>query len=131
MLKPIEPVTNPVKTVLKPLEPIKKPIASINKGDSAIQTVCGRLKESQGVVNTQLALDLIDEGLDKKIPLSKVCQQDTMLTNQLQKMETGLLKSLGLFDLWGGIKLEDPVQQLTRMRERVVKEKDGALIFKP
>ena len=129
--KSLEPVTEPVKRVLKPLEPINKPLESATKGDSAILTVCERLKESKGVANKHLALDLIDEGLDKKLPLSKVCQKDTTLTDQLQKMETGLLKSLGLFDLLGRIKLEDPIQQLTKIRERVVKEKDGAIIFKP
>jgi len=138
VLKPLEPVTKPLEPVLKPLEPVTKPLdpvlkplEPIAKGDLPIQSVCERLRESEGVVNKQLALELINEGLNKKLPLSKVCQNDTALANQLQKMETGLLKSLGLFDLFGRIKLEDPVQQLTKMRERIEKEKDGAIIFKP
>ncbi|MCM3726275.1 hypothetical protein M3226_11320 [Neobacillus cucumis] len=133
--KPLEPVlkpvTEPVKQVLKSLELINKPLEPVTKGDSAMLTVCERLKESKGVVDKQLALDLIHEGIEKKLPISKVCQKDTTLTDQLQKMETGLLKSLGLFDLLGRIKLEDPIQQLTKIRDRVVKEKDGAIIIKP
>ncbi|MEH7096183.1 hypothetical protein, partial [Neobacillus vireti] len=116
---------------LKPLEPVTKPLEPVAKGDISIQSVCDRLKESKGIVNKQLALELINEGLNKKLPLSKVCQNDTVLANQLQKMETGLLQSLGLFDLLGRIKLEDPVQQLTKMRDRILQEKDGAIIFKP
>ncbi|MBT2654776.1 hypothetical protein J7E81_05870 [Bacillus sp. ISL-18] len=131
VLKPLEPVTKAVEPVLKPLEPVTKAVEPVVKGDIAIQSVCERLRQSKGVINKQLALELFNEGLNKKLPLSKVCQNDPTLANQLQKMETGLLKSLGLFDLLGRIKLEDPVQQLTKMREKIDREKDGEIIFKP
>jgi hypothetical protein len=89
------------------------------------------MKTANGVITKELALALIDEAIAKKIALDQLCQSDITLMTKLQKMEEGLLKSLGLLELFGKIKPEDPVQQLYKMRDKLAKEKDGAIIYSP
>jgi hypothetical protein len=76
-------------------------------------------------------LDLIDEAIDKKLTLTTICQNDSLVTTELQKWETGLLKSLGPLNLLGKLIPQDPNQQLYQFRDKIAKEDNGAIIFKP
>ncbi|MEH7437821.1 hypothetical protein V7182_10030 [Neobacillus drentensis] len=134
VLKPLEPVLKPLEPVTKPLEPVLKPVEPIVTGttekvEQIVQTACGQLENAQGVITKELALNLIDEAISKKLPLNSICQNDTTLTKELQSWEKSLLSSLGLLDLLGKVLNEDPVQQLKKMREKIAKEKDGAVVY--
>jgi hypothetical protein len=134
VLKPLEPVLKPLEPVMKPLEPVLKPVEPIVTGtkekvEQVVQTTCEQLKNANGVITKELALDLIDEAISKKLPLNSICQNDTTLTKELQSWEKSLLSSLGLLDLLGKVLNEDPVQQLKKMREKIAKEKDGAVVY--
>lgn len=136
VVKPLDPVLKPLEPVTKPLEPILKPLDSVISGttekvDIVVRTVCERMEDAKGVITKELALALIDDAIANKVPLNKVCQSNTSLTKELQSWEEGLLKSLGLIDLLGKVITDDPLYQLTKMREKVSKEKDGAIIFTP
>jgi hypothetical protein len=134
VLKPLEPVLKPLEPVTKPLEPVLKPVEPIVTGttekvDQIVQTACVQLENAKGVITKELALDLIDEAISKKLPLNSICQNDSTLTKELQSWEKSLLSSLGLLDLLGKVLNEDPVQQLKKMREKIAKEKDGAVVY--
>ncbi|MGG3562708.1 hypothetical protein ABES03_14030 [Neobacillus rhizosphaerae] len=134
VLKPLEPVLKPVEPVTKPLEPVLKPVEPIVTGtkekvDQVVQTTCEQLKNANGVITKELALDLIDEAISKKLPLNSICQDDTTLTKELQSWEKSLLSSLGLVDLLGKVLNVDPVQQLKKIREEIAKEKEGAIVY--
>ncbi|MBT2697276.1 hypothetical protein J7E79_07605 [Bacillus sp. ISL-40] len=136
VLKPLESVTKKLETVLNPLEPVTKSLDPIVSGttekvEQIVKSVCEQMEDAKGVINKELALSLIDEAIEKKILLSSVCRGDTSLTKKLQSWEEGLLKSLGLIDLIGKVVPEDPIEQLNKMREKVAKEKEGAIIFSP
>jgi hypothetical protein len=136
VLKPLEPVLKPLEPVLKPLDPVTKPLEPVVTGTTekvveVVQSACVQLKNANGVITKELALTLIDEALSKKVSLTSLCQNDGTLTKELQSWEKSLLNSLGLVDLLGKIIIQDPVQQLIKMREKVVKEKDGAILFTP
>jgi hypothetical protein len=143
VLKPVEPVLKPLKPVLKPLDPVTKspdpiikPPNPIVKGPSdkveqSFQSACDQIKENNGVITKELALSLIDEAIANKVTLTTVCRKDTSLTNELQKWQDGLLKSLGLFDSLGQLQPMDPMQQLTKMHEKIANEQDGVIIYKP
>ncbi|MFP5107353.1 hypothetical protein ACSU6B_11330 [Neobacillus sp. C211] len=150
IVKPLEPVTEPLEpvlkqletptkkfeTVLKPLKPLTKSLDPVVSGttekvEQIVKSVCEQMEDAKGVINKELALSLINEAIEKKILLSSVCRGDTSLTTELQSLEEGLLKSLGLIDLIGKVVPEDPIEQLNKMREKVAKEKEGAIIFSP
>jgi hypothetical protein len=136
VLKPLEPVAKSFEPVLKPLEPVAKPLDPVvsgttNKVEQIVKSVCEQMEDAKGVINKELALSLIDEAIEKKIPLSSVCRGQISLTKELQIWEVGLLKSLGLIDLLGKVVPEDPIKQLNKMHEIIAKEKDGAIIFSP
>jgi hypothetical protein len=136
VLKPLEPVAKSFEPVLKPLEPVTKPLDPVvsgttNKVEQIVKSVCEQMEDAKGVINKELALSLIDEAIEKKIPLSSVCRGQISLTKELQVWEVGLLKSLGLIDLLGKVVPEDPIKQLNNMHEIIAKEKDGAIIFSP
>ncbi|MGG1396590.1 hypothetical protein ABE288_01875 [Bacillus salipaludis] len=141
--KPLDPVTKVVDPVTKPLEPVVKPVERVvktvepvvtdtkKKVEETVQSVCERLDDEKGVISKELALDLIDEALKKQVALGAVCSDNASETKWLEKWNDGLLKSLGLLDLLGRIKLDDPVEQLEKMRDNVSKEKDGVILFRP
>ncbi|MGG3467813.1 hypothetical protein ABES02_10055 [Neobacillus pocheonensis] len=134
--KPLEPILKPLKPVVKPLDPVLKPLDPVISGttekvDKVVKTVCERMVDAKGVITKELALDLIDDSIAKKVPLNNVCQSNTSLTKELQSWEEGLLKSLGLINLLGKVILQDPMEQLNKMREKVSEAKDGAIIFTP
>ncbi|MBT2726654.1 hypothetical protein J7E63_06855 [Bacillus sp. ISL-75] len=136
VLKPLEPVTKPLEPVLKPLEPVIKSLDPVVSGttekvEQIIKSDCEQMEDAKGVINKELALSLIDEAIEKNIPLSSVCRGDSSLTKELQSWEEGLLKSLGLIDLIGKVVPEDPIKQLNKMHEIIAKEKEGAIIFSP
>ncbi|MDQ1147434.1 hypothetical protein QE429_004261 [Bacillus sp. SORGH_AS 510] len=136
VLKPLEPVLKPLDPVTKPLEPVLKPVEPVvtettEKVDQVVHNVCVELENAKGVITKDLALSLIDEAISKKSPLSTICQKDTTFTKELQNWEKSLLSSLGLLNLLGKVITEDPVQQLNKMREKIAKEKDETIIFKP
>ncbi|WP_462408765.1 hypothetical protein [Neobacillus sp. Marseille-QA0830] len=123
--KPLEPVLN---QVTKPLEPVVS--GTVGTADKVVQTVCTKVRDAKGVINKQLALDLIDEAISKKIQLNQVCQEDTSVFQVIGNLEKSLLKSLGLIDLLGRI-IGDPMDRLYKMRDKVLKEPDGAIIYSP
>ncbi|MGF6951945.1 hypothetical protein QF028_004450 [Neobacillus sp. B4I6] len=136
VLKQLEPPTKKFETVLNPLKPLTKSLDPVVSGttekvEQIVKSVCEQMEDAKGVINKELALSLIDEAIEKKILLSSVCRGDTSLTKELQSLEEGLLKSLGLIDLIGKVVPEDPIEQLNKMREKVAKEKEGAIIFSP
>lgn len=138
VLKPLDPVKKTLEPVLKPLAPIIKPLNPTGGGGGTTETVgqtlqsaCVRIKDGEGVITKELALDLIDEAIDKKLTLTTICQNDSLVTTELQKWETGLLKSLGPLNLLGKLIPQDPNQQLYQFRDKIVKEGNGAIIFKP
>ncbi|MEH7335393.1 hypothetical protein V7161_22485 [Neobacillus drentensis] len=143
ILKPLEPITKPLEPVLKPLEPVVKPLepmlkplepvisGTTEKVEQVVKSVCEQMEDEKGVIHKELALALIDEAIEKKLPLNKVCQTNTSLTKELQSWEESLLKSLGLIDLLGKVIIQDPIQQLNKMRDKISKTKDGAIIFTP
>ncbi|WP_223589679.1 hypothetical protein [Neobacillus bataviensis] len=143
ILKPLDPITKPLEPVLKPLEPVVKPLEPVlkplepvisgttEKVEQVVKSVCEQMEDAKGVINKELALALIDEAIAKKLPLNKVCQTNTSLTKELQSWEESLLKSLGLIDLLGKVIVQDPIQQLNKMRDKISKTKDGAIIFTP
>ncbi|MBT2736948.1 hypothetical protein [Bacillus sp. ISL-7] len=136
VLKQLEPPTKKFVTVLNPLKPLTKSLDPVVSGttekvEQIVKSVCEQMEDAKGVINKELALSLIDEAIEKKILLSSVCRGDTSLTKELQSLEEGLLKSLGLIDLIGKVVPEDPIEQLNKMREKVAKEKEGAIIFSP
>lgn len=140
--KPLEPVTKVVDSATKPLEPVVKPVEPVvktvepvvtetkKKVEETVQSVCERLDDAKGVISKELALDLIDEALKKQVALGAVCSENATETKWLEKWNDGLLKSLGLLDLLGRIMLDDPVEQLEKMRDNVSKEKDGVILFR-
>jgi uncharacterized protein YoxC len=134
--KTLEPVTKTLEPVTKTLEPVTKAVGSIVSGTTqkaaqTVQTVCEQVQNANGVITKDLALGLINEAISKQIPLDQVCKSNSSLTNELQKWQNSLLKSLGLIDLLGKLITTDPVQQLTKLRDSVSKAKDGAIIFSP
>lgn len=134
VVKPLEPVLKPLKPVTKPLEPVLKPLDPVVTGttkkvEQVANSVCAQLEHAKGIITKELALDLIDEAIAKKVALDNVCQSDTSLTKELQSWEESLLKSLGLIDLLGKVIVQDPTQQLNKMREKISKAKDGSIIF--
>ncbi|PGY15790.1 hypothetical protein [Bacillus sp. AFS031507] len=136
VLKPLEPVAKSFEPVLRPFEPVTKPLDPVVSGttnmvEQIVKSVCEQMEDAKGVINKELALSLIDEAIEKKIPLSSVCRGQISLTKELQVWEVGLLKSLGLIDLLGKVIPEDPIKQLNKMHEIIAKEKDGAIIFSP
>jgi hypothetical protein len=129
LLKTLDPVTNPLKPVLKPLDPI---ISDPEKAvDQTLQLVCVNLKEANGEIKKELALKLIDEAIQKKQALTSICSDDGSETIWLQKWNDSLLKSSELLDLFGVLKPEDPLEQMQKIRDKVSKAKDGAIIFSP
>ena len=134
--KPLEPivdtVTKPVKpivdTVTKPLEPIVS--GTVGAADQVVQTVCTKVRDANGVITKQLALELMDEAISKKIPLNQVCQENKSVLQMVGNLEDSLLKSLGMVDLFGKI-LGDPIDVLYKMRDKVLKKPDGAIIYSP
>lgn len=140
--KPLDPVTKVVDSATKPLEPVVKPVEPVvktvepvvmetkKKVEGTLQSVCERLDDAKGVISKELALDLIDEALKKQGALGDVCSENATETKWLEKWNDGLLKSLGLLDLLGRIMLDDPVEQLEKMRDNVSKEKDGVILFR-
>ncbi|MBV7506355.1 hypothetical protein KW850_13910 [Bacillus sp. sid0103] len=143
ILKPLEPVTKPLEPVTKPLEPVLKPLKPVTKSldpvvsgatekvEHIVKSTCEQMEDAKGDINKELALSLIDEAIAKKIPLKDVCQSEPSLTKELQNLEEGLLKSLGLIDLLGKVVTDDPIEQLNNLREKIAKEKDGAIIYSP
>ena len=140
ILKPLEPVTDPLEPVLKPVEPVTKPLKPViekidpivsgtkEKVEQVVKSVCIQLEEAKGTVTKELALSLIDEAITKKQTLNSICQGDS-LTKELQSLEEDLLKSLDLVGILGKVIPENPLDQLNKMREKIEKEKDGAIIF--
>jgi hypothetical protein len=157
VLKPLDPVLKPVKPVLKPLDPVLKPMEPVLKPEDPVtktldpflpapdqkvggatgtveqtlQSACVQIKDAKGEITKELALALIDEAIEKKLSLTTICQSDSSLTTELQKWEEGLLKSLGLLNIFGKIIPQDPNQQLYQIRDKIAKENNGAIIFKP
>ncbi|MGG1676312.1 hypothetical protein ACIFOT_11265 [Neobacillus sp. NRS-1170] len=136
VLKPLEPVVKRLEPVLKPLEPVTKPLEPVVSGttkkvEQVVKSVCEQMEDAKGVINKELALALIDDAIAKKLPLNKVCQSNISLTEALQSWEESLFKSLGLFDLLGNVIVQDPMQQLNKIRDKISKAKDGAIIFTP
>ncbi|MDQ0200605.1 hypothetical protein [Neobacillus ginsengisoli] len=135
-LKPLDPVIKPIEPVLKPLNPVLKPLDPIisvpsDKVKQSLQSPCVQIKDANGAISKELALSLIDEAVTKKLTLTTVCVSDTSLTNELQKWQDSLLKSLGLLDILGQLQPLDAMQQLSKMRDQIARQKDGSIIFKP
>ncbi|WP_251554231.1 hypothetical protein [Neobacillus muris] len=145
--KPLEPILDPVTKPLEPiLEPITKPLepivdqvtkplepivsGTVGAADQVVQTVCTKVRDANGVINKQLALELMDEAISKKIPLNQVCQENKSVLQMVGNLEDSLLKSLGMVDLFGKI-LGDPIDVLYKMRDKVLKKPDGAIIYSP
>ncbi|MDQ6596018.1 hypothetical protein [Bacillus salipaludis] len=134
--KPLEPVTKPLEPVVKPVERVVKTVEPVvtdtkKKVEGTVQSVCERLNDAKGVISKELALNLIDEAHKKQVALGAVCSDNATETEWLEKWNDGLLKSLGLLDLLGRIKLDDLVEQLEKMRDNVSKVKDGVILFRP
>ncbi|NRD78094.1 hypothetical protein HPT25_11920 [Bacillus sp. BRMEA1] len=139
-VNPLGPVANPldpiVKPVTKPLDPVAAPIIGATNGTSQnsappVQSACDKVQDANGVISKELALNLIDEAMEKQIPLDQVCKSNTVLTNELHNWQNSLLKSLGLIDLLGTVITANPVQQLTQIRNQVDKAKSGAILYSP
>jgi hypothetical protein len=135
VLKPIEPVLKPLEPVLKPLkpiiEPVTKPLEPVVGGVIEIpRTTCEKLSEAKGVITKELALELIDEAIEKKVSLSYICAGDTGITTTLLKWEEGLLSSLGLVDFIAKLNPVNPIEQLYKMRAVIEKKEDGMVLFK-
>jgi hypothetical protein len=129
VLKPLDPVTKSPDPIIKPLDPIVS--GPSDKVEQSLQSACDQIKDNNGVITKELALSLIDEAIANKLTLTTVCRKDTSLTNELQKWQDGLLKSLGLLDVLGQLQPMDPIQQLTKMHEKIAKEQAGVIIYKP
>lgn len=129
IVKPLEPVTKPLEPVLKPLEPVVE--ETVETVDQVIQTVCSKVQDGKGVITKELALELIDEAILKKVPLNQVCPADGSLLASLQNLEESLIKALGLDKLIGILIPNDPIEKLKKIREQVVKQKDGTIIYSP
>ncbi|WP_026573193.1 hypothetical protein [Bacillus sp. UNC438CL73TsuS30] len=134
--KVVDSVTKPLERVVKPVEPVVKTVEPVvtdtkKKVEETVQSVCERLDDEKGVISKELALDLIDEALKKQVALGAVCSDNASETEWLEEWNDGLLESLGLLDLLGRLKLDDPVEQLEKMRDLVSKEKDGVILFQP
>jgi hypothetical protein len=136
VLKPLEPVLKPIEPVLKPLDPVLKPVDPVVEGttktiEKTVKSACTKLNEANGVITKELGLNLIDEAVNKNVSFTSVCKNDTNLTSELQKWEGNLLNSLGLVNLLGKIVPIGPQEELTKFREKIMKEPDGAVLFKP
>lgn len=138
ILKPLEPVMKPVDPVLKPLEPLLNPLSpTINPSTKPLEpvvggvvemekTTCEKLSNGNGVITKELALELIDEAIEKRISLSSMCQDNTELMTTLQEWENS---SLGLLDLLGKLNPINPTEQLYKMRAKIEKKADGTIVF--
>jgi hypothetical protein len=139
ILKPLEPIIKPLEPILKPLEPILTPIVPaleplhpvVGEVGYALKSTCEKIKDSNGVITKEFALNLIDEAIEKNLTLSTICKSDTLVVAVLQKWEKGLLKTLGLIELLGKLTPNDPIQKLYQIREYITKQPDGAIIYKP
>jgi hypothetical protein len=150
VLKPLDPVVKVVDPVVKQLDPVVKAVDPVVKAvdpvvkavvpvvpettatvEKTIQSACTKLSEANGVITKELALNLIDEAINKNLSFTKVCQSNTNLTSELQTWEGNLLKSLGLVNLLGKIVPMDPLQELNKFRDKISKEPDGTVLYKP
>jgi hypothetical protein len=151
VLKPLDPVLKPVEPVLKQIDPVLQPVvdpvvkavdpvikatdpvvkSTTETVNQSINSACTKLSEANGVITKELALNLIDEAINKKLSFTTVCQNDSNLTSELQKWEGTLLKSLGLVDIFGKLIPVDPMQELNKFRDKISTEPDGTVLFKP
>jgi hypothetical protein len=139
VLKPLDPVLKPVEPILKPLDPITKPIDSLQDPaggatgtvEQHLQSACDQIKDAKGIITKELALDLIDDAIKKKLTLTTVCQSDSAVTTELKQWENSLLKSLGLLNIFGKLIPIDPEQELYNIRDTIAKKDNGAIVFKP
>jgi len=142
-----EPVVRKVEHVIQKVDPVVQKVDSVISDNSAekgtkptqtppseapkiIPTICDQIQTANGKVTKEQALALIDEAIAKKVELKTICSNNTVI-NGLQKMQDSLLKSLGLVNLLGKLTIQDPIQQLTKMRDKVEQTKDGTVIFSP
>lgn len=135
-LKQLEPVTKSIQPALKPLDQATKPVeTAIQQGTAAAaqvsQTVCEKASAAGGVLTKELALNLIDSAIQQKVPLSDVCKNDQMLSGEFKNWQNSLLGSLGLLNLLGQPLIQDPMDQLTKMRTAIANEQDGAIVLDP
>ena len=128
-MKPVEPITKTLESLQKPLNPVVG--GTTGTVDKALPSACVQIKDVKGVITKELALDLIDEAIEKKLTLTTVCKGDTSISTELQKWEEGMLKSLGFLNVFGKLIPQDPNEQLHKIRDEIAKEDDGAIIFKP
>nr|WP_263323190.1 hypothetical protein [Neobacillus sp. Marseille-Q6967] len=131
ILKPLDPVLKPVEPILEPLEPITDPLDPVVGGAvEVVKTTCEKLSDAKGVITKELVLELVEEAIEKKVSLSSICQGDAGLIAALAEWEEGLLKSLGLVNLFGKLIPTDPLEQLYKIRSYLEKQANGAIVFK-
>ena len=151
VLKPLDPVLKPLDPVLKQIDPVLQPVAdpvvkavdpvvkatdpvvksTTETVNQTIKSACTKLSEANGVITKELALNLVDEAINKKLSFTTVCQNDSSITSELQKWEGTLLKSLGLVDLFGKLIPMDPMQELNKFRDKISTEEEGTVLFRP
>jgi hypothetical protein len=134
ILKPLEPVLKPIESVLEPIEPILEPITEplepvVGSGVEIAKTTCEALSDAKGVITKELALELIDEAIEKKVSLSSICQGDDALVTTMLKWDEDLLSSLGISDLLGKLISINPMEQLYKKRTYIEKQADGTVVF--
>ncbi|MDP4161922.1 MAG: hypothetical protein Q8898_02360 [Bacillota bacterium] len=139
-----KPVTGTLKHVIMKTQAPHKPvlgqvISTTGSRDSGPNSSsakgevspCNQLKDANGTITKELALKLIDEASKNKIPITELCKNDASMMDNIKKWQDGWQELLGLFDLFGQDTVVDPLQELSMMREKITKEKDGTIIYKP
>jgi hypothetical protein len=117
----VKTTTETVKGVTQPVvEPVKETV------DQTAKTACEKLSEANGQITKELGLELIDQAIKENKSLVELCPADSTLTQELESLTKGLLDSLGLLSLLGVKPSEE--EQLKKMKEAILKEKDGAIL---
>ncbi|WP_433743997.1 hypothetical protein [Falsibacillus pallidus] len=137
-----KPIKDTVKPILKPIEgtvsKVAKPLKdstkivddTVKSADHTLTSVCQKTSDAKGKITKELGLELVDQALQKKKPLSAICEGDSSISEQLLKMQNTLLGDLGIGSLLGveGEQKKFDEKELKKLRETLLKEKDGSII---
>lgn len=116
------PVTN------QPAPPVS---GSSGSTSTSLQSACTQIKDAQGVITKELALNLINQAMANKLTLATVCQSDTTLTKEFTTWQNSLLQAMGLLDLLGNPIPMDPMLQLQKMKDQISLQPAGTILYKP